>query len=287
MRERAQQSWPALSKTEYGAAAAAFSRSASSKITFADLPPSSSVTRLIVPAAPCITSRPTSVEPVNAIFATSGCSMRRCPTTEPLPTRTFTTPSGIPASRQSSPSLQRGERRQLRRLEDDRVAARERRPELPARDVRREVPRDDEPDDAERLAERRGDTAGDRDRLAAVLVDRAGVEVEHLRDHADLAARPRDRLADVLRLDPRELLGVLLDERREPAQESRTVGRRDGAPGRIRRLRSRDRRVRLLHAGLLELGDRLLGGRVEDGQRHGLDANTAAAPRLWRMRQMP
>ena len=64
MRERAQQSWPALSKTEYGAAAAAFSRSASSKMTFADLPPSSSVTRLIVPAAPCMTSRPTSVDPV-------------------------------------------------------------------------------------------------------------------------------------------------------------------------------------------------------------------------------
>ena len=104
MRERAQQSWPALSKTEYGAAAAARSMSASSKMTFADLPPSSSVTRLIVPAAPCMTRRPTSVDPVNAIFATSGCSIRRCPTTEPLPTRTFTTPSGIPASRHSSPS---------------------------------------------------------------------------------------------------------------------------------------------------------------------------------------
>ena len=48
MRERAQQSWPALSKTAYGAAAAAFSRSASAKITLADFPPSSSVTRLIV-----------------------------------------------------------------------------------------------------------------------------------------------------------------------------------------------------------------------------------------------
>ena len=58
MRERAQQSWPALSKTAYGAAAAARSRSASAKTTFADLPPSSSVTRLIVAAAPCITRAP-------------------------------------------------------------------------------------------------------------------------------------------------------------------------------------------------------------------------------------
>jgi hypothetical protein len=31
-----------------------------------------------------------------------------------------------------------------------------------------------------------------------VLVDGAGVEVEHLGDHADLAARSGDRLADVL-----------------------------------------------------------------------------------------
>ena len=48
IRERAQQSWPALPKTASGAAAAAASRSASAKTTFADLPPSSSVTRLIV-----------------------------------------------------------------------------------------------------------------------------------------------------------------------------------------------------------------------------------------------
>ena len=104
MRERAQQSWPALSKTAYGAAAAAFSRSASAKITFADLPPSSSVTRLIVPAAPRITCWPTSVEPVKPIFATSGCSISRCPTTEPLPEMTLSTPSGMPASSASSAS---------------------------------------------------------------------------------------------------------------------------------------------------------------------------------------
>src|SRR6478752_4854108 len=80
MRERAQQSCPALSNTAYGAVAAAFSRSASAKTTLADLPPSSSVTRLIVPAAACITPRPTSVEPVKPILATSGCSANRCPT---------------------------------------------------------------------------------------------------------------------------------------------------------------------------------------------------------------
>ena len=56
------------------------------------------MTRLIVAAAPAAIERPTSVEPVNAILATSGCSTRRCPQVRPGPTTTLTTPSGIPAS---------------------------------------------------------------------------------------------------------------------------------------------------------------------------------------------
>ncbi len=102
MRERAQQSWPALSKTAPGAASAAAFTSASAKTTLADLPPSSSVTRLIVRAAPAAIDMPTSVEPVNAIFATSGCSTSRCPHVRPGPTTTLTTPSGSPASSASS-----------------------------------------------------------------------------------------------------------------------------------------------------------------------------------------
>jgi hypothetical protein len=98
IRERAQQSCPALPNTAPGAAAAAASRSASANTTFALLPPSSSVTRLIVPAAPAAIERPTSVEPVNAILATSGCSTSRWPTVRPAPTTTLTTPAGMPAS---------------------------------------------------------------------------------------------------------------------------------------------------------------------------------------------
>ena len=77
IRERAQQSCPALPNTAIGAAAAAASRSASANTTLGDLPPSSSVTRLIVAAAPAAIERPTSVEPVKAILATSGCSTSR------------------------------------------------------------------------------------------------------------------------------------------------------------------------------------------------------------------
>ena len=101
-----------------------------------------------------------------------------------------------------------------------------------------------------------------------MLVDRAGVEVEDLRDHADLAAGARDRLADVLRLDLGQLFAVLLDEGGEAAEEARAVGGRYRAPGRIGGASASDGGVGLLDTSLLELRDRLLGRRVEDGERH-------------------
>ena len=89
---------------------------------------------------------------------------------------------------------------------------------------------------------------------------------------------PLDRLADVARLEARELLAVLLDERREPPQHPAAVGGRDGAPGGERLLRARDGCVRLLDAGGLDLGDRLLGRRVED-RRHLRAASTSCSKR--------
>ena len=64
----------------------------------ADLPPSSSVTRLMESAASAPIRRPTSVDPVNATFATSGCWTSRSPTVRPAPTTTLNTPSGMPAT---------------------------------------------------------------------------------------------------------------------------------------------------------------------------------------------
>ena len=268
MRERAQQSWPALSKTAYGAAAAACSRSASAKITFADLPPSSSVTRLIVSAAPCITCRPTSVDPVKPIFATSGMLDKPRAHDRALADEHVHNPLGDAGLEHELRQANRRERRQLGGLEHDRVATGERRPELPGGDVEREVPGDDQPDDAERFPERHVDAARDRDRLAVVLVDRARVEVEDLCDHRHLAAGACDRLADVARLDPSQLLRALLDEHRDAAQQPRPVGGRNPAPRGKGCARPRHRGVGLLHPGLLELGDRLLGCRVPDDQ-HG------------------
>jgi hypothetical protein len=56
----------------------------------------------------------------------------------------------------------RRERGDLRRLEHDAVATGQRGPDLPRRDEHREVPRGDEPDDAEWLVERVVDPAGYR-----------------------------------------------------------------------------------------------------------------------------
>ena len=151
---------------------------------------------------------------------------------------------------------ERRERRQLGGLEHDRVPAGERRPQFPARDVERKVPGHDQPDDAERLAERQIDAASNGDRLAMMLVDRTGIEVEDLGHHRHLAAGAGNRLADVAGLDAGELLGVLLDERREPPQQPRAVARRHTAPRRSRRARSAHRLVGLVDACLVELGDR-------------------------------
>ncbi len=171
---------------------------------------------------------------------------------------------------------ERRQRCQLCRFEHNRVPARERGPELPARNVEREVPGNDQADDSERLPERQVDAACYGDRLAVMLVDRSRVEMEDLRDHADLGACAADRLADVLRFDPRELFGVFFDECREPAQQPGAVGRSDGAPLREGGLRARDGGVRLLDAGCVKLGDRLLRSRIDDGEAHPVHLNTSS-----------
>ena len=108
--------------------------------------------------------------------------------------------------------------RQLGRLEHHRVAAGQRRAELPAGDQQREVPRRDQrrPRRAARgtSSPRRRPPGSCRPRC---LSTRAGVVVEHVGHRADLAATGGDRLADVGRLELRQLLGVLVDRVGQPA----------------------------------------------------------------------
>ena len=163
---------------------------------------------------------------------------------------------------------ERGHRRQLRGLEHHGIAARERRTDLPARDVEREVPGHDEAHNPERLAKGHVDAAGDRDGMPVVLVDRAGVEMEDLGHHPHLAAQVRDGFADVPGLEQREFLGVLLNEPSEAAQQTGAVGGRHRAPPWKRGLRRRDRAVRFLDTRRLQLGERLLRRRVQQAECH-------------------
>ena len=103
----------------------------------------------------------------------------------------------------------RRQRRVRGGLEDRGVAGGERRGDLPRGHQEREVPRHDQPDDADRLAQ--GEVEArlrDRDRLAEDLVRGAGVVVEDEARADDLAARAGDRLADVAALELGELLAV-------------------------------------------------------------------------------
>ena len=66
------------------------------------LPPSSSVTRLLVSAAIFMICRPTSVEPVNEILSTAAWRTSAAPAVEPPPATTLNAPAGKPASCTSS-----------------------------------------------------------------------------------------------------------------------------------------------------------------------------------------
>ncbi len=65
---------------------------------FGDLPPSSSMMRFSVSAEPLMIPLPVDVSPVNAILSMPGCSTIICPTSDPGPVMTFSTPGGRPAS---------------------------------------------------------------------------------------------------------------------------------------------------------------------------------------------
>ena len=154
-------------------------------------------------AAACITCVPTSVEPVNEIFATRGSAISALAVVDPGPGSTLSVPSGQAALVEDLGDRERGERGLRGRLHDGGVAAGERRGDLPAGDHRREVPRRDQRAHADGLAQ--GDVDArrhDRDRLARDLVGGAAPVLEDVRGDVDLGACRRDRLAAVARLEP-------------------------------------------------------------------------------------
>ena len=75
------QAWPWLWKIANAEPLIAAVRSASSNTMFAPLPPSSSCTRLRLPADASTMLRPTDVEPVKLILSRPGCAAMCAPAT--------------------------------------------------------------------------------------------------------------------------------------------------------------------------------------------------------------
>ena len=240
-REPAQQTWPWLNQIASTTPSTAESRSASSKTMNGDLPPSSSVSALPEPAVASRIFRPTSVEPVKAILSTPSWRTISSPVA-PSPVTMLTTPAGTPAIWQISAKRMRGERRVLGRLEDDGVAERDRRGDLPGEHQERKIPRDDLAADADRYA------VGELYRLelgpAGVMVEVAGDE-----RHVDVAGLA-DRLAVVERLDHREEAAVLLDHAGDGVEVLGPLMAGQRRPFRLRLPGRGDRIVDIVGAGL-------------------------------------
>ncbi len=133
---------------------------------------------------------------------------------------------------------QRGQRSLLGGLEDHAVASGERRAELPRRHQQREVPRDNLPDHAERLAQRvgvevRARHVGHRDvdRVALDLGGPAGHVVEQVCGQWHVSRlRHGEGLAVVQRLELGQLVGVLQDQVTDPPDDPPPLRRGHPAP---------------------------------------------------------
>ena len=217
------------------AASAAASTSASGSTTMWFLAPPSACTRL-----PC--ARAGLVDVAGDRGAARRTTPRRrrgasssASTASASPCTTLSTPSGNPASLHQLGEQQRRRRVLLRRLEHERVAARDRVGEHPQRHHHREVERRDAGDDADRLQHGVHVDAG-RD-LGAVRA------LQQVRD----AARELDALEATGDLAPGvvEHLAVLAgDQRGEVVAVRRRSARAGGTSPRARRLQRRSRPTR-------------------------------------------
>src|SRR5215216_3622919 len=160
--------------------------------------------------------------------------------------------------------LQRGQRRELGRLEDERVARRQCRGHLPARYGEREVPRDDEPNDAQGFAERNVDAPGDRYGVAKQSLRHPSVVVEGLHDHPHLGTGVADGLARVLRLQLRQALLFRVQGVGEASEQTRAVGWLYISPGREGFPGAGDGSVGVAFGGRFEPLYHLFGGGVQD-----------------------
>ena len=196
------------------------------------LPPISRWTFLNDGAAASETVRPTSVEPVNETTRTASLASSALPTSPPPPVTRLTTPRRNPRLFENLDEVQRGERRQRRRLEDHGVAADQRRNDLPRRDRHREIPRRDDRADAERLADRHRELVAElrRHRLAVLAAPLARHEVGHVDRFLDVAPGLIQDLPHLAGHVARQRLLALGEELRGAEQQLRALRRRHQPP---------------------------------------------------------
>ena len=242
--------------------AAASSRSASANTRLAALPPSSSEIFFMFPAAAASTFLPVAVEPVNDTRSTIFDSVSACPA-GPAPETMFTTPSGTPASATSfmiSHALELVNSLGLTTTVQPAASANGSfwhrisagkfhgmiRPTTPT-GSRSTRPVKSLSVVGERLA-------------LHVQRERGGVPAQR-RGAADVTLGEDDRLAALLAVQPRELVGIPVDQVGQPVQDDgplHAAGVRPGA-GVERGARHRDGVLDGLDAGGDHLADHLVG----------------------------
>ena len=152
------------------------------------------------------------------------------------------------------------------RLDDDRVAARERRSHFPAGEHQRKIPRHDLADDADRFAVHIIEEAG---------IDRRQETLELVRHPPEIAeasggarnvqpARVAHGVARVRRLDADERLGLLIDRIRKLEEKPAALGGVHSRPAFLRRLGGINGGVHVLRPGLGDLADQRIVVRIRD-----------------------
>ena len=190
---------------------------------------------------------PTALEPVKPTLSTrpssSACS-RPANVAAPSAWTRFSTPPGTPPAWKSLSHRVAERRRVLGRLPDDRVAAQDRRHEVPGGDGDREVARGDDRGDADRRPEREQLLVGHlrRHGLAVQPAALADEEVARVDDLLDLAERLGVGLADLARDELGERLLVGLDQAADLGDHAAAGGRGYLRP------RPSGRRARRAHA---------------------------------------
>ena len=165
-------------------------------------------------AALAIVSLPTPVEPVKDTMSTAGGWSAARRHRRPVPTTMLTTPAGRPASISISPSSNVEPEVSSRRLDHRGAAGGEREGQFLADDQEREIPRRDDRDDADRLAQHHAEH-GVAQRVVAFAVQVAGERCGIAPDvggAGDLALCLGDRLAGLQRVEPGELVRARLDQ---------------------------------------------------------------------------